>query len=258
MCLRGSASLLRPEPSGSPAAGLRGPGRVTRVLLISGICLYREGLADLLGTRGESRSSERQTVEDGIGRVSLDVAAAGRDRPRHARVDGVEQLPRSGKRSARYASLGLTVPHRESEVIAVTEAGISAFVTPDASIEQLVEAIEAVGARRGDFSPSMAAALMRRLAFLARDRPQDGAGGGPDAPGAGDPDASSTRGSRTSRSRSGSRSNCRRSRTTCTTSSASSVCIAGPRRRRGAQSLLARPSVLSPAGAWTDPGLSPS
>jgi DNA-binding NarL/FixJ family response regulator len=148
---------------------------VTRVLLISGICLYREGLAGLLRNGGPVEvAGAAETVEDGIERyraispppdvILLDTL----------RVDGVAQVRALREALGDVRVLGLTVPHRESDVIAVTEAGISAFVTPDASLEQLVEAIEAVGRDEATFSPSMAAALMRRLAALARDRDHDG------------------------------------------------------------------------------------
>ena len=146
-----------------------------RVLLISSICLYREGLTELLGRSGRIEVvGAGETVEDGIELyrstspppevIVLDTL----------RVDGVEQVRAVREALGEVPVLGLTVPHRESDVIAVTEAGISSFVTPDASSEQLIEAIEGVARGEVTFSPSMAAALMRRLALLARDRSHNG------------------------------------------------------------------------------------
>jgi DNA-binding NarL/FixJ family response regulator len=146
-----------------------------RALLISGICLYREGLTELLRNSGRVEvTGAAETVEGGIELyraispppdvIVLDTL----------RIDGVEQVRVLREALGDVGLLGLTVPHRESDVIAVIEAGISAFVTPDASLEQLVEAMEAVARGEATFSPAMAAALMRRLATLARDRDQDG------------------------------------------------------------------------------------
>jgi two-component system nitrate/nitrite response regulator NarL len=58
-------------------------------------------------------------------------------------------------------------------VIAVAEAGASAYVTPDGSMEDLACVVESV--ERGEVlcSPGMAAGLFRRVATLARDRQLD-------------------------------------------------------------------------------------
>jgi two-component system nitrate/nitrite response regulator NarL len=64
--------------------------------------------------------------------------------------------------------LALTVPNRESEILAVAEAGIAGFVTSDASVAELVAAIESVARGEALCPPSVVAALMRRLASLAR------------------------------------------------------------------------------------------
>jgi two-component system, NarL family, nitrate/nitrite response regulator NarL len=66
--------------------------------------------------------------------------------------------------------LALTVPNRETEILAFAEAGIAGFVTLEASVAELVEAIESVARGEALCSPSVAAALLRRLASLAHSR----------------------------------------------------------------------------------------
>lgn len=62
-------------------------------------------------------------------------------------------------------------PDSERDIVATAEAGIGGYVPPDASIEDLVEAVK--HAARGEMicSPRVAAALARRIATLASNRP---------------------------------------------------------------------------------------
>jgi two-component system, NarL family, nitrate/nitrite response regulator NarL len=152
---------------------------VIRVLLISGICLYREGLAGLLGQSGRVEvAGAVETVEDGIELYRSTSSPPDVILLDTLRVDGVAKVRELRQALGDVHVLALTVPHRERDVIALAEAGIASFVTPDASTAQLIEAIESVARGEATFSPSMAAALVRRLAFLARDRSQDGARAG--------------------------------------------------------------------------------
>lgn len=140
-----------------------------RVLVVSGICLYREGLAEMLGRTGSisvvasaSDVSEALDQWDGLDEpadvILLDTVPPDADLQIRALL---AVLP-----DARV--LALTVPNRESEILAVAEAGIAGFVTSDASVAELVAAIESVSRGESLCSPSVVAALMRRLASLAR------------------------------------------------------------------------------------------
>ena len=140
-----------------------------RVLVISGICLYREGLAQMLDRTGAisvvgsaSDVSEGLEVWTGLCEppdvILLDTA------PGHAALHIRSLL--AALPDARV--LALTVPNRESEILAVAEAGIAGFVTSDASVAELVAAIESVSRGEALCSPSVVAALMRRLSSLAR------------------------------------------------------------------------------------------
>ncbi len=140
-----------------------------RVVVISGICLYREGLAEMLErTRDISVVATASDVTEGLTLwnglddppdvVLLDTVPADADVSIRALLAA---LP-----DARI--LALTVPNRETEILAVAEAGIAGFVTSEASVAELVAAIESVARGEALCTPSVAAALMQRLASLAR------------------------------------------------------------------------------------------
>src|SRR6266516_3224851 len=142
---------------------------VIRVVVVSGICLYREGLAEMLGrtgvisvvgsagdvAEGLALSARRDKPPDVILLDTFPADAALRIREL---LDGLRDVP----------VLALTVPNSETEILTIAEAGIAGFVTSDASVGDLVAAIESVARGEALCSPSVAAALMRRLASLAR------------------------------------------------------------------------------------------
>ncbi len=66
--------------------------------------------------------------------------------------------------------VALAVPEIEREVLACAEAGVAGYVTRDASVEDVVAAVES--AARGEVlcSPRMAATLFNRIATLALER----------------------------------------------------------------------------------------
>lgn len=140
-----------------------------RVLLISGICLYREGLAEMLDKTGAiSVVASASDVPEGLTSwnaldelpdvILLDTVPA----DAHLSIRALlAALP-----DARVVAL--TVPNHETEILAFAEAGIAGFVTSDASVAELVAAIESVARGETLCTPSVVAALMRRLASLAR------------------------------------------------------------------------------------------
>jgi DNA-binding NarL/FixJ family response regulator len=142
---------------------------VIRVVVISGICLYREGLAEMLDRTGAisvvgsaSDVPEGLTLWKGLDEpadvILLDTVSADADVSIRALLAALPDV----------RVLALAVPNRETEILAVAEAGIAGFVTSDASVAELVEAIESVARGEALCTPSVAAALMRRLASLAR------------------------------------------------------------------------------------------
>jgi len=144
---------------------------VIRIYVVSAVRLYREALADLLGRY------------DGIDVVGMggDVAAAVEELgglnslPNIVLLDMV--VPESVTEARRLLDLApgvqvlaVAVPDAEQDLLACIETGVSGFVTPGASLADLVAAIHDVA--QGDLhcSASLTAALGRRLAALARDR----------------------------------------------------------------------------------------
>src|SRR5215210_6671047 len=163
-------ALLRRRFLGDAPSRSRGCSLVIRVLVVSGICLYREGLTQLLDdTEDISVVASANDVTEGIAAwkrldqppdvILLDTLPADAELRIRTLVD---ELP-----DARV--LALTVPNRESDIVVVAEAGIAGFVTSDASLSELVAAIESVARGETLCPPSVVAALMRRLASLARN-----------------------------------------------------------------------------------------
>ena len=139
----------------------------TRVLIVSSVRLYREGLGDILaqrrgievaGTATDAREAVR-AIESFAARpdiVLLDMASP--ESPTTARL-----LVGLGS-----SVLALTVPNNIDALLEFAELGISGFVTVDASVDELVEALEHVAHGEMLCSPSFATALLRRVADLSR------------------------------------------------------------------------------------------
>jgi two-component system nitrate/nitrite response regulator NarL len=142
---------------------------VTRLFVISRVCLYRHGLAAMfarrkqivvLGTAGDVAAAEEACREQGAEPDVVLLDTAGVDV-----AEAVEAL-----RAALPASriVALTVPSREQELLAYVEAGVDGFVTVDASFSELVAAIASAARGEALCSPTVTAALIRRLAARAR------------------------------------------------------------------------------------------
>lgn len=142
---------------------------VVRVFVISGIRLYSDGLCAILGGRGrieivgmasrvDKATQELQTSHPPVDVVLIDVADP-------IGIEGLREIVGSVPESRIVA---ITVPDREQDVIACAESGAAGFVTREASIDQLIDALHAVTRGEMQCSPKMTAALVRRLSSLAR------------------------------------------------------------------------------------------
>jgi DNA-binding NarL/FixJ family response regulator len=146
-----------------------------RIFIVSSIALYREGLSTLLACR------------DGI-----EVVGAAVDEPdavatlRGMSVPAPDILlvDMSAGNSASAARglmqevpdarvFAITVPNSERGVVACAELGVAGFVTTDASLSELVTALESVASGDLICSPATAGALLRRVAALAHERPEN-------------------------------------------------------------------------------------
>jgi two-component system nitrate/nitrite response regulator NarL len=142
-----------------------------RVLVLSDVRLYREGLASSL-------SSHPRICLVGSGIVSADTL------PRVIALrPEVVILDMAGSESLGFAKLvsahlpgtrtiAFAVREVDAEVLACAEAGFAAYVGPDCSADDLVNAVE--WALRGELycSARMAAALFRQVGVLAQGRLQ--------------------------------------------------------------------------------------
>ena len=150
---------------------------MTRVLIISEVRLYREGLVRLL--RRDERLDVVGTasdVQDALARlpeleqppdaVLLDVPA-----PVGLRAPG--QLE-SALPAARIVALNVP-DSEEAAVIAWAEAGVSGLLEPGIDADELVQAVETTAGGGTVCSPKLAAVLLRRVARGAGDhRPAAG------------------------------------------------------------------------------------
>jgi two-component system nitrate/nitrite response regulator NarL len=144
----------------------------TRVLILGEIGLYREALAGSL--RRDDRfevAAVAPGVEEAravLERVETDVILVDARMPQ-----GVDIVRALAAAAPQVKLVALAVPEVEGEVIAFAEAGASAYVTVDGSMDDLASVVQSV--ERGEVlcSPGMAAGLFRRVAVLSRDRQLD-------------------------------------------------------------------------------------
>jgi two-component system, NarL family, nitrate/nitrite response regulator NarL len=145
---------------------------LARLLILGEVGLYREALARSLGRDerfevvGVAAGVEEALVV--LERVEADVLLV--DTRMTEGADAVRALAAA---APQVKLVALAVPEVEGEVIAFAEAGASAYVTPDGSMDDLASVIQSV--ERGEVlcSPGMAAGLFRRVAVLVRERHLD-------------------------------------------------------------------------------------
>jgi two-component system, NarL family, nitrate/nitrite response regulator NarL len=141
---------------------------VVTVMIIAETRLYREALARVL--MDDPRVSVVGTA--GRGDVLDQVQAL---KPEVALIDmgtlESVQVARAVKQASDDVSIvALAVPETEEHVLACAEAGVSAYVPRDGSLEQLPATIESVAHGEVRCSPRVTASLMRRIAVLAAQR----------------------------------------------------------------------------------------
>jgi two-component system nitrate/nitrite response regulator NarL len=137
------------------------------VTVAAEIRLYREGLAVAL------RAEQRLDVTGTASTAEEALALARELRPDVALVDvsmrdGLAAIHAISRREA-IPVVALAVPHQEPDVLACVEAGAAGYVTRDATIADLVAAVESVAQGETLCSPRMVALMLRRLAALAAD-----------------------------------------------------------------------------------------
>ena len=137
-----------------------------RVLLVSDIRLYREGVEAALARHGGV-----DVVGAAAGQREARVLAT-RARPNVALVDMTMPDSIACIRALHNAvpevrAVALTVAEIESDVVACAEAGVFGYVTRESSLDELVAAIRSVVQGEMLCSPRIAATLVRHVAALA-------------------------------------------------------------------------------------------
>ena len=136
------------------------------VLIVADVRLYREGLAASLASRqprfaistSASRSEARARVRSvGADVVVVDVATR----------ESLELICDLRREAASAQILAFAVDEVASEVIDCAEAGAAGYVAADASMDELVTAIERIARDELVCSPRVAARLFRRISQKA-------------------------------------------------------------------------------------------
>jgi DNA-binding NarL/FixJ family response regulator len=136
------------------------------------VSLYREGLACLLAREDHievvGTGSERHEIVALVKELAPDVVLLD-----PTLTDGMETI-RELALSLEMRVIALGCPEDDVETIACAEAGVSGFLTPEASISDLIATIHGASAGELLCSPKLAGVLLRRVTALAASRSPDG------------------------------------------------------------------------------------
>ena len=154
--LEGVTELSRQQVAASP---------LPRVMIVSSVLLYREGLAASLTADGRLNVI---AITDPARATATAAACQPNAVVFDASGDEALAMARQLKRLDDHIVLvGFGISNSTAQVVACAEAGLAGFIDENGSIESLVQTI--VGALHGEFScsPRVTAILCERLASLA-------------------------------------------------------------------------------------------
>jgi len=156
------------------------PGvRPITVLIVAGVRLYRDGLAQALS--GDARFA---VVGSGCDhRDGLTQIAGLQHAPDVGLIDVGPPLGFSTVRALRLALpqmrlLAIAVDDHDDDIVAWAEAGVCGFVTRETGLTDLLTAVASVANDGVLCSPSITARLLRRMESLANARQASAGGGG--------------------------------------------------------------------------------
>lgn len=139
---------------------------MTRVLIVVGIRLYREGLAQMLGAQTGftvvGTAADGRTAAAQIEQLIPDVALVEMGIPDLDAITGV-----LAARSSPIPLVVMGIADTDSEVLACAERGATSYVTRDASVEELTGTIQRAANGEVICSPRTAGTLIRRVGALA-------------------------------------------------------------------------------------------
>lgn len=137
-----------------------------RVLIASRVRVFREALAEALSRHPQFRVLGTASHLDEV------LAELRASPPDIVVIDlTVGELPSVVREIRRniidVKVIAITMPRTDEEVIRLAEAGVSGYVLPDGSVEDLVVALESAARGELHVSPEVAYRLLRRLGSLA-------------------------------------------------------------------------------------------
>src|SRR5258708_2246521 len=143
----------------------------TAILIVADVRLYREGLATSLASRGGltvvATSASREEARARINQLRPDVVIV--DMATRESLELIRDLRTDG---VSIKTLAFAIEEVPSDVLDCAEAGAAGYVTADASLDDLVTAVERIA--RGELvcSPRIAAKLFGRISEQADRSPR--------------------------------------------------------------------------------------
>lgn len=141
-----------------------------RIFIVADIRLYRDGLArclaekyDVVGTASDGREAVELALELRPQLVLMDMAM----------LESASTVRAIVELDSPVRVVALAVPETEGHVLACAEAGVSGYVSREASLGDLLATIDRVANGEAVCSPRIVASLFRRVATLAAERPPD-------------------------------------------------------------------------------------
>jgi two-component system nitrate/nitrite response regulator NarL len=140
-----------------------------RVLVASHIRLYRETLGRVLEQAREivlvgAAASAADAIEQ-VHRLAPDIALLDM-----AMSDSFSVARRLARHAGSSRVVALGMPENEAEVLNCAQLGIAGYVTREASIDDMLAAVEATARGEVHCSPAIAGSLFRHIAALSTER----------------------------------------------------------------------------------------
>ena len=141
-------------------------GRGIRILIVTNTRMYREGLAFALerrfGFEIAGAVADVGAALASLGDVASDIVLLDTGLPRAA--DAIRQI-HAARPDARIVAVAMV--DGDERAVSFAEAGVASYVSSDASLPELIDAIEAVARGEAVASPRITADLLRRVADVS-------------------------------------------------------------------------------------------
>jgi DNA-binding NarL/FixJ family response regulator len=139
---------------------------IIRVLVVSDVRLYREGVASALARRDAMVVvGAESSVPDAVARLATDsVRIVVVDMAINGSLAAVRAIAAA---SPHVKIVALAIDERAADIPAFAEAGLAGYVPCDATVDDLAHTIELVDRGEMQCSPRVTGALFRRITALA-------------------------------------------------------------------------------------------